>query len=237
MRFVAFLIVALGLVSPAFSQRLTRPHAELPSAEQPARNVPITSYTLALSWAPEYCHGARGQRAADPECRLAVQRAGFTLHGLWPDGAGQDRWPQYCHPVTILSEAQLRAGVAATPSPQLLQHEWAKHGSCMGSDPVAYFTEERRLYGQVALPDMRALARRRALRAGDIASAFARANPQLPASAVRVHANKRGWLEEVWLCLDRRRRFAACDAYQSGGAQVDAPIRIETGQAATNVKR
>ena len=228
MRFVLVCLLALGSTSSAVAQGLARPHAELPSDDQPARNVPTTSYTLSLSWAPEYCHGARGQRAADPECRPAVQRAGFTLHGLWPDGAGEDRWPQYCHPVEILTDAQIGAGRANTPSPQLLQHEWAKHGSCMGNDPVRYFNEEARLYRQITIPPIARLARKDGITAGEIADAFARANPKLPAAAIRVHVNKKGWLDEIWLCLDRDRRFAACVAGQGGGADAGVPVRIET---------
>ena len=231
MRFVAWMLVVLGLAAPVSAQGYSRPHAELPSTEQPIRKVPTASYTLSLSWAPEYCHGARGERAADPECRATVQRGGFILHGLWPDGASEGKWPQYCHPVAILTDAQLQAGIGVTPSPQLLQHEWAKHGSCMGDDPVAYFREETRLYRQLSLPDMRGLARNGALTAADITAAFARANPRLPAQAVRVHANKRGWLDEIWLCLDKARRFTPCEAEQGGGASPDMPIRIETGYA------
>lgn len=228
MRLGSWLVIVLAFAAPLRAQTFSRPHAETPTADQPARNLPTTGYTLSLSWAPEFCHGARGQRAQDPECRPAVQRAGFILHGLWPDGAGQDRWPQYCHPVAILTDAEIRAGIAATPSPQLLQHEWAKHGSCMAPDATRYFAEESRLYRLVAVPDMAALARRRALTAGDVATAFAVANPRIPAEAVRVHANKKGWLDEIWLCLDRTRRFAACDADQGGGAAADAPVRIES---------
>lgn len=204
--------------------------AELASAEQPARRVPTTGYTLALSWAPEYCQGARGARARDPECS-GRSATGFTLHGLWPDGDGPDRWPQYCHPVALLTPAQVAAGRGVTPSPQLLQHEWARHGSCMGDDPVRYFTEEARLYRGIAIPDMAALAARRGATAADIQRAFARANPGLGPTMLRVDVNRRGWLEEVWICLGRDRRPRPCAAGQ-GGAAPAAAVRIEPGGAA-----
>ena len=228
-----WLLALLAPLSAAVAQGIAPPHAELPSASQPARNVPTTSYTLALTWGPEYCFAARGARAADPQCRDRASRAGFTLHGLWPDGDGPNQWPQYCHPVTILSDAEIHAGQAATPSPQLLQHEWAKHGSCMGKDASAYFGEEGRLYRSVVVPDIAGLARRRDLTAGDIQQAIAAANPRIPAAAIRVTANKRGWLSEVWLCLDRQRRFQPCGRGQEGGLDAGAPIKVatDTGRA------
>ena len=217
------LIWLLAIFLPAAVRAQTVPHAELPSAEQPVRRVPTTGYTLALSWAPEYCHAHRG--ADDAECGSRAA-AGFTLHGLWPDGDGPNRWPQYCHPVAILSHAQMADALAATPSPQLLQHEWAKHGSCTGDDPVRYFAEEGRLYRGVAMPDMAALARRRDVTAGDVQAAFARANPNLRPGMVRVNANRRGWLEEVWLCLGLDKRPRPCAASQ-GGAAPGAPLRVQ----------
>lgn len=218
----------LMVAGPAWAQ--VPPHAELPSADQPVRRVATTGYTLALGWAPEYCHAHRGNQAGDDaECGPRGP-TGFTLHGLWPDGAGANRWPQYCHPVAILTEAQMAPALAATPSRQLLQHEWAKHGSCIGDDPTRYFGEADRLFRTLALPDMAALARRRDLTAGDVAAAFAAANPTLPRQAVRVTANRRGWLQEVWLCLGLDRRPRPCNAAsQGGGAPAGSALRIETG--------
>jgi len=223
---LAWLVPGL-LAGGAWAQ--AAPHAELPSADQPARRVPTTGYTLALSWAPEYCHARRGGNGDDAECGAHGAR-GFTLHGLWPDGDGPNRWPQYCHPVAILTEAQMAPALAATPSRQLLQHEWAKHGSCTGADPARYFAEEGRLFRGIAVPDMAALARRRDLTGDDVAAAFAAANPGLRPQAVRLNVNKRGWLEEVWLCLGLDKRPRPCPA-SAGGAPGGAPLRIETAMS------
>jgi ribonuclease T2 len=222
-----WLVAWLGMVlaaGAAWAQAV--PHAELPSEAQPVRQARTTGYTLALSWAPEYCH-RRGARRDEGECGSRPAR-GFTLHGLWPDGDGPNRWPQYCHLVAILTEAQMAPALGPTPSRQLLQHEWAKHGSCTGSDPVRYFADEDRLFRGIAVPDMGALARRRGLRGGDVAAAFAAANPGLPAQAVRLNVNKRGWLEEVWLCLGLDKRPRPCAA-GAGGAPDAATLQIETG--------
>jgi ribonuclease T2 len=205
---------------------LPRPHAELPSAEQPARPLPIASYTLSLIWQPESCFSRRDRSPGDRQCSDERYSTRFTLHGLWPDGAAKGRWPQYCHPVALLTDAQVRAGFCATPSVQLLQHEWAKHGSCTGADPAAYFAEESRLCASLHYPRMTELAHRRDLTAGDVAQAFAAANPGMSADGVRLNVNKKGWLEEVWLCLDVTRRFARCGPGQSDGAAASTPVKV-----------
>jgi ribonuclease T2 len=230
MRFALSLLAATLLTPAAWAQAPERHHAELhpelPSAEQPVRNVPTRSYTLSLVWTPEYCHSRREQAGAEAECGNRAVRGGFTLHGLWPDGDGPNRWPQYCKPVGILTDAQIRAGISATPSAQLLQHEWAKHGSCMAVDPVRYFEEEKRIYATIRFPDMAALAHRRGLTAGAFQSAFAAANPGMTADMMRLNVNRRGWLAEVWLCLGLDKRPKVCPAEQ-GGAQSGDPIKVQ----------
>ncbi len=115
-----------------------------------------------------------------------------------------------------------------TPSAQLLQHEYAKHGTCMGVPPAAYFDEARTLFERLRFPDMMALSRRPGLTAGQVAAAIARANPGITPAMMRITTNRRGWLDEVWLCLDTRRRNAPCPAHQ-GGVSPGTPIRIWRG--------
>jgi len=228
----ALAMIAMPGVAAAQSEqcsipaRLARPHPDLPSESQPRRILPIGSYTLALTWAPEYCHGNARDPNARFECRSG-NRFGFTLHGLWPDGVGKT-WPQYCAATPILSDATIRRAVCATPSPQLLQHEWAKHGTCMGITPDAYFARSTGLYDRLRFPDVRALSRG-PVTAGQLATALARANPGLPAAAVRVTVNARGWLDELWLCLDTRFAYAPCHA-GSGGVSPDTLLRIWRGK-------
>ena len=197
------------LLAPSVVMAQTaRTHAELPSSEQPVRRVPTTGYTLSLIWTPEHCYASKRhqQDAGDPECSGAGAH-GFTLHGLWPDGDGPNRWPQYCHPVALLTDAQIAAGARATPAPQLLQHEWAKHGSCMTGDPVSYFTLEDRLYDGIHAPDMAMLSHRRGLLVSDFQSAFAAANPGMRADMMRLNLNKD--VARGGVALPRARQAAA----------------------------
>jgi ribonuclease T2 len=212
----------------AVPARIERPRPELPKASEPQRVVPIGGYTLALTWAPEFCHGHARDAGAKMECGSG-NRFGFTLHGLWPDGIGKE-WPQYCAAAPLLPEKLLRQHVCATPSAQLLQHEWAKHGTCLHTTPEAYFARSTGLYGKLKFPDMDALSRR-SVDAGKLADAIAGVNPGLPASAIRVTKNARGWLNELWLCLDKQFAYTRCRA-GTGGVPANTTIKIWRGPSA-----
>lgn len=209
----------------AVPQSVDVPHEDGPSADQPRRVLPIGGYTLAISWAPEFCRGKARKATTKFEC-ASGNRFGFTLHGLWPDGEGA-LWPQYCAPAQILSPATLRRNLCATPSVQLLQHEWAKHGTCTGLGADAYFDKATRLFARLRYPDMDALSHR-SLSAGRLAKAVAAANPGIDAAMMRITANRKGWLDEIWFCLDTRMRFARCPAHQGGLAQ-NARLKIWRG--------
>lgn len=205
---------------------MAAPRPDVPSASQPARRVAIGSYTLALTWSPQYCRDHGGERDAQFQCGSG-QRFGFVLHGLWPDGEGKV-WPQYCRATGILPQPVLRHHLCATPSAQLLQHEWAKHGTCMpGYSPERYFDQSNAMYRRLRFPDMAALART-PLTAGALATAIARANPTLRPEMMRITTTRQGWLDEIWLCLDRRFRYTRCPAHQ-GGVQPGTRLRIWTG--------
>lgn len=205
------------------------PHvrAEGATLKEPKRDIPIGGYTLALTWSPQICAGAT--RPADRfRCAGENGRFGFTLHGLWPDGTGKT-WPQYCRAAAALPKAVIRANMCITPSAQLIQHEWAKHGTCMTTRPVIYFDRSRRLYEQLHFPDMAALARRRNLTTGVLTSAIAAANPGVRANMMRIRVTRGGWLDEVWMCLDKRFAAVACKA-GTGGARSTLPLKIQPPQ-------
>lgn len=226
------LLALLALLpAPALAQAYA---CRVPSAvEQPApvrpdgpRVVaPITGYTLALSWSPEYCRG-KAAAASDYQCGGRIGRFGFVLHGLWPEARGQA--PQWCAVTPRPSPAEIRANLCMTPVPWLIEHEWAKHGSCMARTPGAYYAAARRLWNGLRLPDADRLSRAPGLTAGDLRRAFTAANPGLPLSAVGVLASNGGWLREVRICLDRRQRPAPCPSRSYGPANA-APLKIWRG--------
>lgn len=206
---------------------IPRPHVEGPSDKEPKRVLPIGSYTLAVSWSPQYCatarQGKRGKAGDALQCG-SDNRFGFTLHGLWPDGYGKD-WPQYCRAAPVLPRKVVRDHLCATPSVQLIQHEWVKHGTCMKTTPSAFFALSRRLYQAVRYPDMAALAQRPTLSARSFAQAFAAQNKGMSADMMRLNVTRDGALSEVWICMDRKLRYVRCPAHQ-GGVNDDTRIRI-----------
>ena len=207
-------------------QQVPRPRIELPPSNEPRRLLPIAGYTLALSWSPQYCATARGGDSAS-QCSGRNGKFGFVLHGLWPKGSGRD-WPQYCRAADLLPRQVIRQNLCATPSAQLLQHEWAKHGSCMTTRPELYFNLARALYEGIRYPDMAQLARREALTVKQFTAAFARANKGLSPGMIRVKTARGGWLSEVSLCMDRAMDYARCPASQRGAPEA-ASLRIRPG--------
>ncbi len=194
-------------------QAIDTPRPDTPDARDPVRRVATGGYTLALTWSPQYCRTAGDTRSARFQCG-GGNRFGFTLHGLWPDGVGKT-WPQYCRPAAIVPQAVIRRNLCTTPSPQLLQHEYAKHGTCMNLTPARYFAQSGRLFAQVRYPDMDALSRRANLTAGQFAVAFARANRGLNPRSLRLTATRDGWLDEVWICLDTNFKYRRCPTHQA----------------------
>ena len=222
------LVAQAQTINCAVPRSIERPRPDVPSASEPQRVLPIGGYTLALTWAPEFCHTHARDAGSRMECGSG-NRFGFTLHGLWPDGVGKE-WPQYCTAAPLLPEKLLRQHVCATPSVQLLQHEWAKHGTCMHTTPEAYFARSTGMYGKLKFPDMDALSRG-PVTAGKLADAVAAVNPGLPASAIRVTKNAKGWLDELWLCLDKQFAYERCRA-GTGGVPGNTAIKIWRGPKA-----
>jgi ribonuclease T2 len=229
---IAMIVVPAAVQAQAYRCALPaaipRPRPDLPSANQPKRVVPIGGYTLAISWAPQFCRNKSGGDDASARFQCGEgNRFGFTLHGLWPDGVGKD-WPQYCRSTALVPRPVVRATLCSTPSAQLIQHEWAKHGTCMpGQRPATYFARSTRAYSRLRYPDMDALSRQ-SLTAGRFAAAMAATNPGLRADMMRITAGRDGWLDEVWLCMDTRFRYRRCPAHQ-GGLAPNAALKIWRG--------
>lgn len=227
-------LLFLAAPAPALAQaaycsiplQIPRPRIELPPTNQPRRLLPIASYTLALSWSPQYCATARGGDSAF-QCGGRNGKFGFVLHGLWPEGSGR-HWPQYCRAADLLPRQVIRRNLCATPSAQLLQHEWAKHGSCMTTRPELYFNLARALYEGLRYPNMTLLARRETLTVRQFTAEFARANKGLSPDMIRVKTAGGGWLSEVSFCMDRAMDYARCPAGKSG-APPNARLRIRPG--------
>lgn len=198
--------------------------ADPPQPDGPARRMAIAGYSLMASWSPEYCR-ARGD-AGEMQCSRRNGRFGFVLHGLWPEG--RTGWPQWCSTAPRPSPQVLRRHLCMTPSPRLLEHEWAKHGSCMTSTPDRYFRASAALWNSLRWPDADALSRKSGLTAGDFRQAFVAINPSWKPDMIGIVTSRSGWLRELRLCYGRDFMPAACQRRQLGPGDA-APLKIWRG--------
>jgi ribonuclease T2 len=211
---------------------LSRPTIETPSPGE-IRRMPIAGYVLALSWSREFCRGREKDPAMELQCSGRIGDFGFVLHGLWPEAAGPD-YPQYCRKAGQLSRKVIADNICMTPSVQLLQHEWAKHGTCMSRKPETYFGAAKLLFEAIEFPDMDRLSRQGSkeaettLNAAGLAEAFAAANEGLPANAIKVKTNRKFWLEEMKICLDKKFKPKACPSFVKG-APDKAEVKVWRG--------
>ncbi len=210
--FIAFAAVAALLPTAALAQAY---QCSLPgkldpvrpsSPDGPVRKVPVARYVLAASWSPEYCRKDK----ASMQCSGRNGRFGFVLHGLWPE-AQSGPAPQWCASGPRPKPETIRRHLCMTPVPWLLEHEWAKHGSCMAKKPETYFKVSAILWRSVQWPDADRLSRKPDLTAGDLREAFVMANPEWKHNQVGVEANPRGWLKGIRLCYSRRFKPMRCE--------------------------
>jgi ribonuclease T2 len=219
---VLALSAAPALAAPACSPPagLSPAPALAPRDDEVVKGVPIAYYVLALNWTPEWCRaGGSGAAASEMEC---ARPFGFTLHGLWPDGA-RPPYPRFCRPAGALDAGTVRRMFCRTPSPVLLQHEWQAHGTCAGwATPQAYFAQASQLFDRLTIPRIEGLRPGR-LDAGAVRMAFALSNSRLRNDEIFVQASRAGALTEVRICYDLTFQPAACP----GGNGAPDHLRLE----------
>ena len=223
-------LLALLLPAPALAQAYQcEPPARIApwrpvEQDEPTRRMPIAGYSLAVSWSPAFCRRARSPQSM--QCSRQHGRFGFILHGLWPEG--RRGWPQWCSLTPRPSPQLLRQHLCMTPDARLLEHEWAKHGSCMARTPEAYFRTASILWQSLNWPDADRLSRKRDLTAGDLRQAFVLANPGWKPDMVGLVTSRDGWLSELRLCYGRNFKPRACDRQRLGPPD-SAPLKIWRG--------
>ena len=199
--------------------RLPRPEMERVRPDEVVADRTLLFHMLAVTWMPETCRtggDGKGDLACDSENRF-----GWTLHGLWPN-ADSKPYPRFCRPATRVSDATIRANLCRTPSVDLVQHEWAAHGTCGWDTAEAYFAQAAELYDGLKKPDPTALAPDgRGPTAGQLRDAFVAANPGLPREAIYISVASGNRLREVRVCHDLTFEPVACPV---GG--LGAPDRV-----------
>ena len=161
-------------------------------AQDPGPPGKYDYYLLTLSWSPEFC----SIKGTSPQC---AAHPGFIVHGLWPQNF-DGTYPASCDP-SRPGPAHPEQNMDITPDASLLQHEWAKHGTCTTFVPDAFFALERSAFHSVAIPPFFAkLDHEVEVKTNEIATMFSEANPAFPAGSVVVSCSE-GRLSAVEVCL------------------------------------
>ncbi len=194
MRWVAILLVLLG---------------GWPATAQQRRAGDFDYFVLSLSWSPNWCALTGDARQAE-QCN-PQRKAGWILHGLWPQYARG--WPEFCRSsLAPPTRAMTRDMADIMGSPGLAWYQWKKHGSCSGLAPRDYFALSRRAYERIRRPEVfRRLGRTVKLPAKVVEEAFVRANPDLSPDMITVTCRD-GHIQEVRICLDRTLAPVRCGA-------------------------
>jgi len=226
---LALALVALTFPYPAHAQayqcRLPQRIDPVPPVQPdgPVIRTPISGYTLAVSWSPEFCHNDHSSL----QCSGRNGRFGFVRHGLWPE-SNSGQAPQWCSLTPRPSADLIRRTLCTTPVPWLIEHEWAKHGSCMSKTPEAYYRVSNILWNSLRWPDADRLSRQDGLTAGDFREAFVAQNSDWRSSQVGILLSNNGWLKELRLCYGRNFMPTDCDRRSFGPADAEA-IKIWRG--------
>ncbi len=177
-----------------------------------AAAAPFDYYVLSLAWAP-----------------------GFTVLGLWPE-AEAGKSPESCGTAKPAPKAVVSFALMDIPSPSLIQHEWATHGTCTGLSPFDYFSNLVQARASVQIPvQITSLEEQIRESPGQIETQFAMANPSFPAGAFRTSCPG-GEFREERICFDKRLKPQACTA-SAGECTVPAVLIRPPAARSTKIER
>lgn len=190
-----FLLILFAMSLPA--QRRNEPKGEAGKFDL---------YVLSLSWSPQHCSTPSGRRD-QMQCG-GTRQYGFIAHGLWPQY--EKGWPQFCRSNEALPKPVIDEVTDIMPSPQLIRHEWSRHGVCDGRPAREYFFKVRAAHQKVKVPPaLQKPANARTVKPEVIRNEFVAANPGMPAESIIVTCSGR-FLQEVRVCFTKDLQARAC---------------------------
>ena len=209
------IIIILVLVLLFISSLAARKH----HPQSPHNSSTFDYYLLTLSWAPVYC--AEHPNDNSTECRPGEHKA-FVLHGLWPQSQSGAP-PEDCGSARPVSQPIVRHMLAYFPSAGLIQHEWAKHGTCSGLSAGDYFAKVEQAFQALQVPDeYRNVDQQTTVSRHDIEANFASTN-HAPEAAFRVSCHN-GELVGIEACMSKSLQFQACS--QSVRECPASPVKV-----------
>jgi ribonuclease T2 len=163
-------------------------------------------YLLTLSWAPEFCAtntAGRTSAECDPKKHM-----GLVVHGLWPQD-NDGKWPESCSTTPPVASATVDHMMPIMPGQSLIQHEWAKHGTCSGLSTQDYFAAIEKLYTGLHVPEgFKKPSSSAQTNASSVEKEFSSAN-NAPAGAFRVSCPQNEF-SAVEICLSKDMQYQAC---------------------------
>lgn len=182
-------------------------------------------YLYSLSWTPGYC--VREGAKADPrQCAAnGGERPGFVLHGLWPQwNAGG--WPERCTRDRNIPRRVAEAMLEIMPTPELVEHQWAKHGTCSGLAPDLYFADARAAWERVRIPPEFVTAQPgTTVTAREVEKRFVEVNFDLTPARIATICDRNG-LYEVRICMDKDLVFRDCGAKVEDRCRPDQTLTV-----------
>ena len=198
---VVLLAVCFGCCELAVAK-----HKKQPATNSDASAGDFDYFLLTLSWAPEFC-------ATNPNGRTSVecapnQHMGLVVHGLWPQ-YDSGKWPQDCASTPPVASSTVQHMMPIMPGKQLIQHEWAKHGTCSGMSVQDYFGAIEKLYNGLEVPpDFKKPSSSTETSPSAIEQKFAKAN-NAPKGAFRISCPQNSF-SAVEVCLSKELQYQAC---------------------------
>ncbi len=178
-----------------------------PSASAQHKGEPgsFDFYLMNLSWSPEFC----SIQGTSPEC---AARPGFILHGLWTQN-NDGTYPVFC--TEEPAPANLSQNLDITPDLALLQHEWAKHGTCSGVGARHFFAMEHEAFHSLTIPpQFEHIDHEISLAPNAILDLFAQANPDFPPGSILLSCG-RNHLTAIEACFNKDLKPIACQGLRS----------------------
>jgi len=113
-----------------------------------------------------------------------------------------------------MDESLVNGMLAIMPSPELVAHEWEKHGTCSGLSPKDYFAEAAEAFESIQIPAQYQNPRQQITVNPDrLRDDFAAANPKIGKPEFVVLCSRNGrFLQEVRACLTPELDGRACNA-------------------------
>ncbi len=192
-------VIACSLAGSSFAKKKKQPPSDTAAAD-------FDYFLLTLSWAPEFCAtNSSGKNSAECDPR---KHMGLVVHGLWPQ-YDNGKWPQDCASTPPVPSATVNHMMPIMPGKQLIQHEWAKHGTCSGLSTQDYFGAIEKLYHGLEVPaEFKEPSSAAQTNAATIEKKFAAAN-NAPKTAFRVSCPQNEF-SAVEICLSKDLQYQAC---------------------------